>query len=166
MSDVRIERQLGAPPALAFTALGEILRDIAAQQGGWEGFALHVDLGDAGLPDVGYVAIPIALDVLPLQPGLQQVNVAIRAARHPESFPTFSGAFGIDATGPTGAMLWSAGNYEVPLQVTGRLIDATVLRGIARKALDNLLDDVAVACRARIEKREAAYARYRLFDRA
>jgi len=166
VAEVRIEHQLNAPPALAFGALGELLHEIQGQVGAWEGFALHVDLGDAGLPDVGYVAIPIALEIQPGEPGVQQIPVTIRAARHPESFPVFSGALGIDATGPAGSSLWIAGSYDVPMLGAGRIVDATLLRGIAHKALRNLVEDVAVACRARIDKREAAYVRYRLFDRA
>jgi hypothetical protein len=165
MSEVRIEVALNAPPAMAFAALGEILTDIASQTGGWEGFVLHVELGEAGLPDVGYIAIPIGLEVDPAKPGLQQLDVRFRAARHPESFPTFTGAFGIDASGPSGAALWVAGTYDVPMSAAGRIVDATLLRGVAQRALANLLDDVAVACRARIDKREADYARYRMFAR-
>lgn len=165
MSDVRLEAALNAPPALAFGALGETLRDIATQEGSWEGFALHVDLGTTGLPDVGYVAIPIELEVDAPKPGIDQLGVRFRAVRHPEAFPTFHGAFGIDATGPSGSMLWVAGSYDVPLDAVGRVADATILRGVAQHALANLLSDVAVACEARIQKREAAYARYRMFSR-
>ena len=165
MAELRIERVLNAPPALAFHALGEVLSDLAAQRDGWKGFVLHVDLGDVGLADVGYVAIPMALDLQPVQSGVLQIGATIRAARHPESFPVFTGAFGIDATGPAGAMLWLAGSYEVPLQRAGKVLDATLLRGVARKALENLVEDLAIASRARIDRNEAAYARYRLFDR-
>ncbi|MBV8488925.1 MAG: hypothetical protein JO199_00245 [Candidatus Eremiobacteraeota bacterium] len=163
MSDVRLESRLDAPPALALAALGDILRDIAAQRGGWEGFALHVGLGEAGLPDVGYIAIPIALEVDAPKPGIDQFAIRFRAARHPESFPVFEGHFGIDPTGPSSSTFWVAGTYEVPLAGAGRFVDATLLRGVAHKALANLLDDVASAARAAIDKREAEYARYRMF---
>jgi len=165
MPESRVEVSLNAPPALAFGALREIVSAIAAQEAAWEGFALHVDLGDARLPDVGYIAIPVILTAKPVQPGIQQIDIAFRAARHPESFPTFDGAIGVDSTGPSGAMLWLSGEYSVPLAAAGKLFDATVLRGVAERALQNLVDDIATACRARIDKNEAAYARYRLFDR-
>ena len=165
MADVRFETQLSAPPALAFGSLGEVLRDIASQEGAWEGFALHVELSVTGLPDVGYIAIPIALEVDPVEPGLMQIGTRFRAAHHPESFPVFGGAFGIDASGPSSSILWIAGTYEVPHRGVGKLVDATLLRGVAHRALDNLVSDVSVACAAIIQKREAAYARYRMFAR-
>jgi hypothetical protein len=161
MSDIRIETQLGAPPVLAFQALGEILAGIASQQGEWRDFPLHLNLADAGLADVGYVEVPMALDVRPRKPDLERLDVTFRAARHPESFPAFDGALGVDATGPTGAMLWLAGTYEVPLHGIGRFIDSTLMRDLAQTTLKNLLNDIAAACRARIDKREAEHARYR-----
>ena len=165
MAEFRLEVRLEVPPALAFDALEETLRAIASREGPWEGFALHVALADSGLPDVGYIAIPIDLDVASREAGLNQLHVTFHASRHPESFPGFSGTVGFDFTGPTGATLWVAGKYDVPLRSFGRIVDATLLRGIAGHALTNFLDDVAVAVRARIDKREAEYVRYRMFAR-
>lgn len=166
MTHIRFETQLSLPPALAFKTLAQLLAEIGSQEGAWEGFPLHVDLGDAGLPDVGYVGIPIAVHPDVAKHDELAMEITIRAARHSESFPTFAGKVGVDATGPTGAALWIAGTYHVPLHGIGRLVDATLFRNIAQKALQNLLGDISEACRARIEKSEARYARYRMFDRS
>lgn len=165
MPKVRFEQKLQMPPALAFQALGGILKGIARQEGGWEGFALHASLGDAHLPDVGYVTIPILLKLQPASPGLQQRDLTIEAARHPESFPVFHGSMGIDATGPGHAMLWLAGNYKVPMHTFGLVLNATIAGSLADRALENFMEDIERACKAHIEKAEGDYARYQFFRR-
>lgn len=147
----------------AFTALKEILSGIASQDGAWSGFPLHVSLGDLHLPDVGYVAIPVTLTTGELHAETRSVDLQFTSASNAASFPHFSGTAGIDTTGPTGSIFWLAGDYEVPLNIIGRLFDKTVASGVAQRALENLVDDLAVALVANVEKREAQYARYRLY---
>lgn len=144
-------------------ALKEILAGIAAQQGAWSGFALHVSLGDVHLPDVGYVAIPVALTTGETHPETRSVDLQFTSAGNAASFPRFNGSTGIDTTGPTGSILWLAGDYDVPLNLVGKLFDKTLASGIAERALENLVDDLAVALVASVEKREAEYVRYRLY---
>lgn len=163
MSEIRLARPLKIPPVPAFTALKEILAAIAAQDRPWSGFALHVSLSDLHLPDVGYVAIPVALSIGKTHAETRAVDLQFTSANNAASFPRFEGAAGIDTTGPTGSILWLAGDYDVPLSLVGRLFDKTVASGIAERALENLIDDLAVALVASVEKREAEYARYRLY---
>ena len=165
VSDVRLQRNLKIPPVPTFRALNEILRAIAAQEGNWRGFALHLSLGDLHLADFGYVAVPIAMTVGEAREGGEAVELTFRAARHTESFPTFNGAIGVDTMGTSGAILWLGGAYDVPLSLFGRFLDASVAAGAANKTLENFLDDVAAACTALVEKREAEYVRYRMFER-
>jgi hypothetical protein len=117
VSDVRLQRNLKVPPVPAYRALQEILRGIAGQEGVWRGFGLHVALGDLHLPDVGDAVIPIRLTVGETEAVAHSVEVTFTAANNPSSFPSFSGAFGIDATGPSGSILWLGGGYDVPLHV-------------------------------------------------
>lgn len=163
MSEIRLQRPLKIPPVPAFTALREILSAIASEQGAWHGFALHVSLGDLHLPDVGYVAVPIALTTGETHAETQSVDVRFTSLSNAAAFPVFVGAAGLDATGPTGSILWVGGDYDVPLQVIGKLIDKTIASGVADRALENFIDDLAVAVVANVEKREAEYARYRLY---
>lgn len=162
VSAIRLQRPLKVPPVPAFAALKETLFGIAGQEGAWSGFALHVALGDVHLPDVGYVAIPIALTVGETHADTRSIDLQFTSANNAASFPRFTGAAGIDTTGPTGSILWLAGDYDVPLHVVGRLFDKTLASGVAERALGNLADDWAVALIANVEKREAEYARYRL----
>jgi hypothetical protein len=161
----RLERNLKVPPVPAFTALVEILDGIAQGRGPWEGFCLHVDLGDLRLPDVGYLAVPIHLTAGKPQAVNRAVDVHFRAEKHPANFPTFAGSIGIDATGPSGAILWLAGGYDVPLSLFGKLLDRTIAAGVANRTLENFVDDLAEAIVANVDKREAEFIRYRLYQR-
>jgi hypothetical protein len=166
MTNVRIERRIDIPAPLLISALGEILRSIASQQGPWKDFSFHIDLADAGLPDVGYIAIPIALGVGPKSSEANQFPLTISAAHHADSFPHFDGAAGVDASGTSGAALWIGGEYGVPAKTVGAFVDSTLLRGFAQRTLENFADDLVRACRAHIDKQEADYVRYHFVARA
>jgi hypothetical protein len=164
MADVRLQRSMRVPPVPAFEALHEVLQGIAAQEGPWRGFALHVSLGDLHLPDVGYVSVPIALTVGKLSPETPHaLEITFKARRHEQSFPTFRGSAGVDATGPSASILWLAGSYDVPFQLFGKLFDATLAAGMAERTLENLIDDLADASTARTDQREAEFVRYRFY---
>jgi hypothetical protein len=165
VSDVRLQRNLTIPPVPAYRALHEILQAIAAQEGSWRGFALHISLGDLHLADFGYVAIPIHLTLGKPHAESQAVDLSFRAAHHAGSFPTFKGSMGVDAVGPSDSILWLGGGYDVPLNVFGKLLDASLAAGAANRTLENFVDDMAAACTALVEKREAEYVRYRMSER-
>lgn len=165
MSDVRLQHNLRIPAVPAFRALGEILGAIEAQRGNWQGFALHIALGDLRLADFGYVAVPIHVTLGETNADAQAIDLRFRAVRHAGSFPTFTGTMGVDAMGTSGAILWLGGGYDVPLHVFGKLLDASLAAGAAGKTLENFLGDIGAACTALVEKREAEYVRYRMFER-
>lgn len=129
----------------------------------WTEFALYLDFASLGLPDVGYVAIPVDIGGVKetLEPR-HEIRFTLRARRSPESFPAFDGAIGIDATGPSNALLWLAGTYEVPMHGFGDLINRMFTHGSTEKTLDNMLHELADAVEARVQQRERANARYRL----
>ena len=162
--EARFQRNLKVPSVPAFTALTEIVEAIAEARGTWRGFALHVDLSDLRLPDVGYLAIPIRLTAGKPRSTTRSIDVWFTAAKQPAAFPKFSGAAGIEATGPTGTSLWLAGDYDVPMSLFGKLFDRTIAAGVATRTLENLVDDLAQAIVASVEKREAEYVRYRLYE--
>lgn len=165
MTNVRLQRNLKIPPVPAFRALQEILGSISAQTGNWRGFALHLSLGDLHLADFGYVAVPIDLNVGKVQVDAHAIDLTFRASRHPDSFPTFNGALGVDTEGPSDAILWLGGGYDVPLSLFGKFLDASLAAGAAQRTLENFIEDIAAACTALVEKREAEYVRYRMFER-
>lgn len=166
MPRVELQRSLNVPAVPARSAASSIMHDIETRRNGWEEFALYLDFGSMGLPDVGYVAIPVTIENVKetLEPR-HEISFTMHARRSPEAFPTFEGAIGVDASGPSSSQLWLAGTYEVPMHSLGGLVDQTFARGAAEKTLDNMLHELADAVDARVQQRERAHARYRLvFD--
>lgn len=163
MASVDIQRALTVPAVSARGALSAIVHDIEARRGEWADFALYLNFGAIGLPDVGYVAIPVTVTILEetTEPR-HQIRFTLHARRKAEAFPTFEGAVGIDSTGPSNALLWLDGTYHVPLAGFGALFDQMVARGTAEKALRNMVSELAEAVIARVEQRELADARYRM----
>lgn len=152
------------PAKLTFETLSVILDEIARQERQWQGFSLHVNLGDAHLPDVGYVAVPVVLHVEAKKAETQRRAIVVAAARHAEAFPVFRGFLEVEETGPRGSSLRLEGSYNLPMQGFGTLLDAAAFGGVARRSLENFLQDLERATRARIEKAEAEIVRYSLFQ--
>jgi hypothetical protein len=163
MPKVDLEKSLNIPAVAAREAAAQILRAIAADADEWKGFALHLNLGALGLPDVGYVAVPITLKIGGEEnEPRHQIRFTLRARRSAELFPGLEAALGIDSSGPSSSQVWLAGNYEVPMSALGALFDKAVAGNAAAKSLENFLADLTEAIAARVENRELALARYRL----
>lgn len=162
MPTIRLQRSLTVPADLASGALGSILQSIAGQQGPWRGFALHVSLGDLRLPDVGYVAVPIDLSV---QKADKKDTFEIRfsAERLPSAFPVFTGSLELESGSLGESTLHLDGRYELPVPIVGALFDRTLVPHVAAKSLENLLEELASACEARVNQHEADYARYHYY---
>jgi hypothetical protein len=165
MPDVRLERTLKVPADSAADALGEILKAIAEQQGMWRGFALHVSLGDLRLPDVGYIAVPIQLSVAQAPWENRTFDISFRAASLPASFPGFEGKMGVRERSLGESTLFLRGVYELPMHFFGKLLDAALTPHVADRSLENFIDEIATACEARVNQREAEFARYRFYAR-
>jgi hypothetical protein len=164
MPKIDLERPLNEPAVPAREAASQILRDIAANANEWKGFALHLNLGELGLPDVGYVAIPVRLEIAGEETEPRhQMKLTIHARQSAEVFPVFHGALGLDSSGPSSSQIWLAGEYELPMSGLGAFFDKAIARNAAAKTLENFLTDLTEAIAARVEKRELAFARYRLF---
>jgi hypothetical protein len=163
MPKVELGRPLSVPSVPARSALSSILRAIETKRDDWTDFALYLNFGHLGLPDVGYVAIPVSISIAgeELEPR-HAIHFTMRARRSPEAFPTWSGAAGIDAAGPSSAQLWMAGEYTVPLHAFGGIFDRLFTGGAAHKTLENLTNELADATEAHVQQRERANARYRL----
>jgi hypothetical protein len=163
MPKVEMERPLSVPVVPARAAASDIIREITMEKGKWGDFALMVKLSTLGLPDVGYVAIPVLVDNVSekLEPR-HEIHFKLCARRNKDAFPTFDGGIGIDGNGPSMSLMWLAGTYEVPLQGLGTLLDQTLARGVAEQSLRNMLNELADAIQAKVEKRELADVRYRL----
>jgi hypothetical protein len=166
MPKIEAERSLTVPAIPSRSAISSILHDIADQRNAWADFALYCSLGSLGLPDVGYLAVPVRISGIEEQTEPRhEIRFQLQARRSPEAFPEFDGAVGIDATGPSNSSMWLAGNYEVPLHGLGTILNHTLMRGLAEKTLNNMLDMLRDGVIARVENRELADSRYRLFLR-
>ncbi len=164
--DVRLERTLQVPADSAATALGELLQAIANQDGLWRGFALHISLGDMRLPDVGYVAVPIDLKVTKESADPRTFDISFSSANLPTAFPTFKGAMGLEpAAGLGECILFLRGGYDLPMQIFGKFLDMTVTPKLAQRSLENFIDEIGEACTARVNAREAEFARYHFYAR-
>jgi hypothetical protein len=162
---VRLERALKVPADLAAESLGETLTAIAEQQGMWRGFALHVGFGDLHLPDVGYIAVPIDLTVDKHPDEARTYEIGLASTNLPAAFPGFKGTLGV-APGTLGeSTLFLRGAYELPMQFFGRLLDAALMPRVAERSLENFVDEIASACEARVNQREAEFARYQFYAR-
>ncbi len=163
MPEVELQRSLSVPAVPARAAASSIMHAIEEQRAEWREFALYLNFGSLGLPDVGYVAIPVAITGVTesLEPR-HEIRFTMKALRGPEGFPKFNGAIGIDATGPSNAQVWLAGTYDVPAHGLGTFFDKTLARGSAAKTLENMLEELANAIEATVQRRERADARYRV----
>jgi hypothetical protein len=163
--EVRLQRRLHVPADPAAAALDSVLKAIANQEGPWRGFALHVSLGDLRLPDVGYVAVPINLTVRKNTEEARVIDIGFTSANLPSAFPGFNGRLGVEPAAAIGeSVLYLRGTYELPMQLFGRLLDAAFTPGVAEKSLENFLEEIATACEARVNEREAEFARYRYYS--
>ncbi|MBV8498418.1 MAG: hypothetical protein JO003_04105 [Candidatus Eremiobacteraeota bacterium] len=163
MPDVRLERALRVPADPGAQALGELLDAIANQEGPWRGFALHISFGELRLPDVGYVAVPIRLQVTKRAADACSFDVTFNSMNLSAAFPTFKGTFGIEAAGLGESKLVLRGGYDIPMQIFGKFLDRTLTPGLAQRSLENFVDEIAAATQARVDKREAEFARYRFY---
>jgi len=163
MPSVELQRALSVPAVPARSALSSIVHEIADSRGDWSDFALMLSFGVLGLPDVGYVAIPVSVsDLAEATEPRHEIRFKLRARRSPEMFPEFDGAVGIDPTGASNSSIWLAGDYAVPLKGLGSFFNQTLAHGAAEKSLTNMLTELAEGVVARVEKREMSAARYRL----
>lgn len=164
MPDVRLERTLRVPADPGATALGELLHAIADQEGPWRGFALHISFGEIHLPDVGYVAVPIRLRVSKREDGGRVFDITFNSMNLPAAFPTFSGAIGVEPAGLGESKLFLRGGYDLPMQIFGSFLDRALAPNLAQRSLENFIDEIAAATQARVDQREAEFARYRFYS--
>lgn len=146
MPEITVQEQLSLPPVSAAAVMREALAAIKT---------LRVELHELGFPDVGYVAVPIDLDIG--TPRLETPSVfpfTIRAQRHAEAFPVFEGEAGADANGPSSSTLWIGGEYTPPMHQVGAMIDTAVLGRVARHALQKFAMELAGAVTRRGRERE------------
>jgi len=156
---------LRIPADPAAEALGNILQGIANQEGPWRGFALHITLGDLRLPDVGYVAVPIHLTVRKPADSPRFFDITFNSVNLSTAFPTFNGNIGTEPANLGESKLLLRGGYDLPMQIFGKFLDMALAPNLAARSLENFIDEIAAACTARVDAREAEFARYHFYAR-
>lgn len=146
--------------ATAQEAAAEVLAALAKRERPYDRLSLSIRLrDDLQMPIDAVVAVPVVLKVeIPAKPGACTIEIAAESATR--FFPTFKGLFGVRALGPSACELWLQGTYEPPLGTVGSGIDATFMRGAAKKSLRAFLDwistevtkNVTAAKRAHVEQ--------------
>lgn len=163
MPRLELQRPLSVPAVPARSAASSIMHAIQDGRDGWEDFALYLDFGSLGLPDVGYVAIPVQIEhVNELLEPRHEISFKLHARRIPQAFPVFQGGIGIDANGPSSSQIWFAGDYQLPMESLGAFVDKTFAHGAAERTLGNMLGELTDAIESAVYHRERAAARYRL----
>jgi hypothetical protein len=94
----------------------------------------------AWIPGGGRVAVPVRLHVRYLAPKTPRFGLTITARTRPALYPRFRGDLDLAEASTAATKVTLSGEYEVPLGILGRAIDATAARGIAPRALADLLD--------------------------
>ncbi len=166
----KIEHQRTANfPAAAFeSALVEVLRGIETQEGPWSGFTFHVGIRDVGLPDIGYIAVPISLRCAPEPNDAEQFQMTfhVEAQKNRGAFPIFDGHCGVTSINAMRCNFWISGVYTVPITSFGIFFDATLLHGVADRAVAHFAEDIVMACDATLNHEEQQYLRYHLMEHA
>jgi len=163
LPEIRLERTLRVPADSGAVALGELLQAIADQEGPWRGFALHISFGELRLPDVGYVAVPIRLQAKKHDDNALLYDITFNSMNLPAAFPTFNGTIGVESAGLGESKLFLRGGYDLPMQIFGKFLDRALTPGLADRSLENFVDEIAAATQARVDRREAEFARYRFY---
>lgn len=163
MPKIEIDRPMSVPAVPAQAAASSILHEIADGRREWSDFALYLQLGALGFPDVGYVAIPVNIEFRSEQAQPQhRIDFCLRAKRSPQSFPVLNGALGVSPTGPSSSSMWMGGEYELPGGAVGAAFNRIVGERAANITLENMAAELAHAIEARVERKERSEARYRL----
>jgi hypothetical protein len=112
----------------------------------------------ARLPGSSRVTVPVRLSVSYPAPRKRDFGLTIAGRDTPALYPRFTGHIDIAQTGAAATSLTLSGAYQVPLGALGRVIDATVARGIAPHGLEDLVDRLIADLLAAVEQRaDAAY---------
>lgn len=77
------------------------------------------------------------------RPERWECGFKISTLREERFFPCFDGMLSLTPVGEDQSELWLQGHYTPPGGRVGRLLDDTVLHGIAQKSLGELLDGIA-----------------------
>lgn len=120
----------------------DVFRRATAHSSGPE---LHASTGVIDL------SAEIVIEILGVEepsPQRANLNVMWKASRRPGLFPTMHAKISIYPLTPTETQLELEGIYDPPMGVLGEVVDAVVLRDVARASVQRFVDDTAAYLRS------------------
>ncbi len=135
---IELREPIAMAPAAARESLGRVIHALASNADARP--ALEVSLRDLHAPSSGSVQIPIAIEVQDHARKSEYV-LGLRATSR-GFFPAFEGTLSLNALGKD-CELWLQGKYRPPLGVVGTLLDTTLLRGVAKRSLQRMLQRIS-----------------------
>jgi len=132
---IEFHEPLALPGPQALAAMTEVMRDVQLHQPRYDRIA-----------DALGLSVAIAANAKPYR---YECDVEIAARAVPRFFPRFVGTVSISPLQESGSELWLQGSYKAPFGSIGALVDATLLRGVARKSLEEFIAWLASEIRMR-----------------
>jgi hypothetical protein len=151
---IELHAALDVPAGLAREELARIMQAIHERKPPYEDAALHVGLRDLRLPVSGEIGVPITTGVVD-RPMQYTCTLKIAATDGAELFPTFDGTISVSPVGTAACELWLQGRYDVPFGAIGAAIDATLLKGAAKRSLTSLLEFLAKTIGENVKRAQA-----------
>ncbi|MGZ3497096.1 MAG: hypothetical protein ACXWNK_11815 [Vulcanimicrobiaceae bacterium] len=158
--EIEVMDEVQVPAAVIAPVVDAIVRAMIEGKAPYESVRLSMALQELQLDVDATVSVPIQIRGEARSAGAQHwFDISFEAVRHAELFPRFSGTVFVNPNGPSKAEVWLRGTYEPPFGQIGQQVDATLLRGIAERALRQFLDRVAGDALERAQASEREIAR-------
>ncbi len=135
---IELREPIAMAPAAARESLGRVIHALASDADAHP--ALEVSLSDLHASSAGSVQVPIAIDIQDHARKSEYV-LGLRAMSQ-GFFPAFEGTLSLNALGKD-SELWLQGKYRPPLGIVGTLLDSTLLRGVAKRSLQRMLQQIS-----------------------
>lgn len=129
---------IASDTTFALAAVETILKDASRET---PRAALALNLRQLKMPLEAMMTVPVDVHVS-AGDARNEWRLRICAASDPFLYPTFSGVLALIPACGQGCQLQLDGDYTPPFGALGRLIDATLLRGVAQSSLERFVREV------------------------
>lgn len=137
--DVTASSAIALDTSFALAAVETILKGVCSET---PQAALALNIPQLKVPLEAMISAPIELRV-DSGDARNEWFLQLRAHSKPYLYPTFEGILTLIPAGDRGCQLQLRGEYVPPFGAIGRVIDATVLRGVAQSSLHRFVKDIA-----------------------
>lgn len=137
--DVTASSAIALDTTFALAAVETILKDACSET---PQAALALNIAQLKVPLETMISVPIDLRV-DSGDARNEWLLQLRAHSKPHLYPTFAGVLTLLPAGERGCQLQLRGEYVPPFGMVGRVIDSTVLGGVAQSSLHRFVKDIA-----------------------